>query len=138
MSHVANAAEIVRETHCNIFSPCRTSGEIFAQQMDISRLSEQLKDLIDIVSLVPHARVPALKACPQLSLESLPGLYSTDSLLISEEGYGSTNQPIFSKENSLLHEEACVPTGVCECSAHLNRASSYGPASSASQWQAHL
>ena len=29
---------------------CRTSGEIFAQQMDISRLSEKLKDLIDIVS----------------------------------------------------------------------------------------
>lgn len=29
----------------------RTSGEIFAQQMDISRLSEKLKDLIDIVSL---------------------------------------------------------------------------------------
>ncbi|CAK0786421.1 hypothetical protein CVIRNUC_009634 [Coccomyxa viridis] len=33
----------------------RTSGEIFAQQMDISRLSEQLKDLIDIVYVnAPH------------------------------------------------------------------------------------
>ncbi|CAL5226171.1 g8998 [Coccomyxa viridis] len=33
----------------------RTSGEIFAQQMDISRLSEKLKDLIDIVYVdAPH------------------------------------------------------------------------------------
>ena len=56
MSHVASAAKIVRETHCKILSPYRTSGEIFAQQMDISRLSEQLKDLIDIVSLMPHPK----------------------------------------------------------------------------------
>ena len=34
----------------NVARTFRTSGEIFAQQMDISRLSEKLKDLIDIVS----------------------------------------------------------------------------------------
>ena len=56
MSHVASAAEIVRETHLKILSPRRTSGEIFAQQMDISRLSEQLKDLIDIVRFMPHTK----------------------------------------------------------------------------------
>ena len=57
MSHVATAAEIVRETQCKMSLPCRTSAEIFAQQMDISRLSEQLKDLIDIVSFMPHTKI---------------------------------------------------------------------------------
>ena len=73
MSHGAGAVEIVRETDCNVPLPCRTSGEIFAQQMDISRLSEQLKDIIDIVSLMPHTRTSALaKSCSSHLKNFLP------------------------------------------------------------------
>ena len=127
---VSNAGKGVRETHCDLCLPCRTSGEIFAQQMDISRLSEKLKDLIDIVSLMPHTpeSQPQESACSiylKTWKEAIPELY-TDS-----------GKHVDSFLNQVRHR-ACAPIGVCGCSPHLNRASACGPASSASQWQAHI